>query len=296
VQIRNPYLIGWCGRRMPGGAEREQVRERADRAVRDGARAHGSQTFVFVSQGTSPARGSPAGSSCRSSRAGRFGCDRLQSRCAGRHGIRQLGLLGLNGQPGSVTRVRTAVRSVRDSGGLRSQTGCGRATADVSRGTSRRCDSGSVPIVLGALPFDIDGPQRAGDRRRATTPTATGRADRTMPAVRSSPQPRTPARLPTRHPPRSGSARRAGRLDAERWWWTPRGVGRDVSLDARVILRRIAAPIRQHTAISSTSLRPDAPGCGRWCGASPELLVRAIGRPRHCQPFFAPVGLRGPPT
>ena len=147
--------------------------------------------------------------------------------------------------------------------------------------------SGSAPIVLGALPFDVDGPAAllvpgAVSRTEGPPEWPTG----PLPAVRIA------AAVP---PPADYRARIARARDELRAPGTPlrkvvlaralRLVA-DAPLDARAVLRRLAAadPAAYSYLVDLTAAGGDYPGVA-LVGASPELLVARVGDRVMCQPF-----------
>jgi isochorismate synthase len=147
--------------------------------------------------------------------------------------------------------------------------------------------SGAAPIVLGALPFDVNGPAALlvpnAVRRTDAPPTwPTG----PLPAVRIAAAIPPPAEYRTRigrardqlAVPGSGLRKvvlaRALRLTA------------DAPLDARAILRRlIAADPTVYGYLVDLTAAGDAYTGAALVGASPELLVARFGDRVVCQPF-----------
>jgi isochorismate synthase len=147
--------------------------------------------------------------------------------------------------------------------------------------------SGSAPIVLGALPFDVNGPAAL------LVPDAVQRTDGPpdwptgpLPAVRIAAAVPPPADYRARisrardqlaapgNPLRKVVLARALRLEA------------DAPLDACVILRRLVAadPTAYGYLVDLTAAGDDYAGAA-LVGASPELLVARSGERVVCQPF-----------
>jgi isochorismate synthase len=174
---------------------------------------------------------------------------------------------------------------------------CGPRGALVADGVQTRyCDiqeaqaalrSGSAPIVLGALPFDVSAPAAL------LAPNAVLRTDgppdwptAPLPAVRVAAAVPPPADYRVRiiraqdrltapgSPLRKVVLARALRLVA------------DAPLDARIVLRRLVAadPAAYGYLVDLTAAGPNYAG-GALVGASPELLVARTGDRVDCRPF-----------
>jgi len=174
---------------------------------------------------------------------------------------------------------------------------CGPGGTLVAEGVAARyCDvpaaqaalmSGSASIVLGALPFDVEGPAALlvpGELRRGdgppdwpTGPLPTVRVTAAVPPpadhrariVRAREQLAAPG-----NPLHKVVLARALRLDAE------------AALDARVVLRRLVAadPAAYGYLVDLTAAGGDYAGAA-LVGASPELLVARSGERVVCRPF-----------
>ena len=147
--------------------------------------------------------------------------------------------------------------------------------------------SGSVPIVLGALPFDVHRPAAL------LVPSAVVRAD-ALPDWPASPLPAV--RITAAVPPPSDYRARIGRARDQ---LTAPGsslrkvvlsralqLAADAPLDARIILRRlvVADPAAYGYLVDLTAAGDDYAGAA-LVGASPELLVARFGDRVMCQPF-----------
>ncbi len=147
--------------------------------------------------------------------------------------------------------------------------------------------SGSVPIVLGALPFDVHRPAAL------LVPSAVVRAD-ALPDWPVSPLPAV--RITAAVPPPSDYRARIGRARDQ---LTAPGsslrkvvlsralqLSADAPLDARTILRRlvVADPAAYGYLVDLTAAGDDYAGAA-LVGASPELLVARFGDRVMCQPF-----------
>ncbi|OJZ72894.1 hypothetical protein BRW65_15490 [Mycobacterium paraffinicum] len=147
--------------------------------------------------------------------------------------------------------------------------------------------SGSAPIVLGALPFDVDRPAAL------LTPEAVRRADG-PPDWPTGPLP--PVRIAATDPPPDDYRRRIVRardqLTAPDSLLSKVVLSRalrlvaDAPLDARVILRRLvdADPAAYGYLVDLTAAGDDYAGVA-LVGASPELLVARSGERVTCRPF-----------
>jgi isochorismate synthase len=147
--------------------------------------------------------------------------------------------------------------------------------------------SGAAPIVLGALPFDVDRPAAllvpgAVRRTEALPDWPTG----PLPAVRIVAAVPTPADYRTRI--RRAVDRLAAPGGSLRKVVLARALelAADGPLDARVILRRLAAadPTAYGYLVDLTSAGDGYQGAA-LVGASPELLVARSGDRVMCQPF-----------
>jgi isochorismate synthase len=147
--------------------------------------------------------------------------------------------------------------------------------------------SGSTPIVLGALPFDVNRPAAL------LVPRAVRRPD-TLPDWPTGPLPsvRVTAALPPLADHRDRISRARDQLAAPdnvlRKVVLARALqlGADEALDARVILRRLVAadPTAYGYLVDLTPAGDDYVGAA-LVGASPELLVARSGNRVVCQPF-----------
>ncbi|ORJ61956.1 isochorismate synthase [Mycobacterium simiae] len=147
--------------------------------------------------------------------------------------------------------------------------------------------SGAAPIVLGALPFDLEKPAAL------MVPEAVRRGD-TPPDWPTGPLP--PVRIAAAVPP---AADYRARISRARDALTARGstlrkvvlaralrLSADGALDGRTILRRLVAndPASYGYLIDLSSAGTDYAGTA-LVGASPELLVARVGDRVTCQPF-----------
>lgn len=147
--------------------------------------------------------------------------------------------------------------------------------------------SGAVPIVLGALPFDVSRPAAL------LAPEAVWRPD-TLPDWPTGPLPpvRVTATLPPLADHRDRIARAGAQLTAPdnplRKVVLARALqlAADEALDARIILRRLidADPTAYGYLVDLTAAGDDYVGAA-LVGASPELLVARFGNRVVCQPF-----------
>jgi isochorismate synthase len=147
--------------------------------------------------------------------------------------------------------------------------------------------SGSAPIVLGALPFDVKRPAAL------LVPDAVRRTD-TLPDWPTGPLPSV--RIATADPPpaeyRARIARARDQLSAPGSALRKVVLARalrltaDAALDARVVLRRLmdADPTAYGYLVDLTAAGADYAGAA-LIGASPELLVARFGDRVVCQPF-----------
>lgn len=147
--------------------------------------------------------------------------------------------------------------------------------------------SGSAPIVLGALPFDVNGPAAL------LTPDAVLRSDE-LPDWPTGPLPtvRVTAAVPPPADYRARIATARDRLTAPGSSLSKVVLARtlqlsaDAPLDGRVVLRRLVAADRAAYGylVDLTAAGEDYAGAA-LIGASPELLVARSGDRVMCQPF-----------
>ncbi|KKB99559.1 chorismate-binding protein, partial [Mycobacterium nebraskense] len=147
--------------------------------------------------------------------------------------------------------------------------------------------SGSAPIVLGALPFDVDRPPAL------LAPDAVRRTDG-PPDWPTGPLP--PVRIAAADPPPADYRRRISRaldqLTAPDSLLSKVVLSRalrlvaDAPLDGRIILRRLIAadPATYGYLVDLTGAGDDYAGVA-LVGASPELLVARTGDRVTCRPF-----------
>jgi isochorismate synthase len=151
----------------------------------------------------------------------------------------------------------------------------------------RALRSGSVPIVLGALPFDVNSPAAL------LAPAAVLRSDE-LPDWPTGPLPtvRVAAALPPPADYRDRIGRARDRLTAPGSALSKVVLARtlqlsaDAPLDGRVVLRRLVAADRAAYGylVDLTAAGGDYAGAA-LVGASPELLVARSGDRVICQPF-----------
>jgi isochorismate synthase len=147
--------------------------------------------------------------------------------------------------------------------------------------------SGAAPIVLGALPFDVDGPVAL------LVPGAVRRPD-TLPDWPTGPLPtvRITATVPPLADYRTRISRARDRLRAPGTSLRKVVLARalqlsaDAPLDARVVLHRLVAadPAAYGYLVDLSAAGDDYAGAA-LVGASPELLVARSGDRVICQPF-----------
>ena len=147
--------------------------------------------------------------------------------------------------------------------------------------------SGLAPIVLGALPFDVDGPAAL------LVPGAVSRADGPpdwptgpLPAVRIAAAMPPPADYRARISRARDELRSPGNSLRKVVLARAVRLAAEAPLDARVILRRLVAadPAAYAYLVDLTAAGGDYAG-GALVGASPELLVARSGDRVTCRPF-----------
>jgi isochorismate synthase len=157
--------------------------------------------------------------------------------------------------------------------------------------------SGSAPIVLGALPFDVDGPAAL------LVPNTVLRTD-VPPDWPTGPLPcvRIAAAVPSPADYRVRISRARDELTAPNTSLSKVVLARalqlaaDGALDTRVILRRLIAndPAAYCYLVDLTAAGADYAGAA-LVGASPELLVARFGDRVNCQPFAGSAPRAGDP-